>query len=113
VVPASPGESARRPRELDALALLDEGGVVVVSPTPLEDEEALIAAIERREARAMVYGHAIYEGVVLGRPAPLASVVVCVDGEPDQALAAVVGDPTKIVDPRGLLRLRADDRLAP
>ena len=112
VVPAAPGESARRPRELDALALLDEGGVVVVTARPLEDEDALTAAIANGDAKAIVFGHAIYEGVVLGRPAPLASVV-CVVGEADGGLAAVVADRAQIIDPRAMLRVRADERLVP
>ena len=122
VVPASPGESARRPRELDALALIDEGGVVVVTPRSLDDEEALASAVARGEATAIVFGHAIYEGLVLGRPAPLASVV-CVEGElegqgkgqgqVDQALATVLADRAQIIDPRAMLRVRADERLVP
>jgi hypothetical protein len=68
VVPASPGESARRPRELDALALFDEGGLVVTrapgaSAAPTEVE--LASEIEAGRATAIVFGHAIYEGIVL------------------------------------------------
>jgi hypothetical protein len=44
---------ATRSREHDALALIDEGGVVI-----LEDE---------REREMVVFGHAVYEGLVLGR----------------------------------------------
>lgn len=120
VVPASPGESARRPRELDALALLDEGGLVVMGRGSLAaaGEEALGQAIASGEATAFVFGHAIYEGLVLGRPSPLASVVCVEGGEPsvataDRALAAIVSDRTRIVDPRAMLRLRADEQLAP
>jgi hypothetical protein len=111
VVPAAPGESAHRSRELDALALLDEGGVVVVTPSPIADEDALARALARGEATASVFGHAIYEGIVLGRPAPLASVV-CVAGDPDLDLAAVVADRGCLVEPRAMLRIRADERLA-
>lgn len=124
VVPAAPGESARRPRELDALALLDEGGLIVMSDAPLAADDAPIAERERAleegiasgEATAFVFGHAIYEGLVLGRPPPLASVV-CAHGEAraipdaDRALAAVVADRARIVDPTAMLRLRADERL--
>lgn len=131
VVPAAPGESARRPRELDALALLDEGGLVVIADGSLvarstgageiaEREAALEDAIATGAATALVFGHAIYEGLVLGRPAPLASVVVCaassseegrIIDEADRALAAVLADRSRIVDPAGMLRLRADERL--
>jgi len=177
VVPAAPAESARRPRELDALALLDEGGVVVLASAGALDEgderrgereereergergergeRALEEAIAAGDATAFVFGHAIYEGLVLGRPAPLASVVVgTATAEPpaaaaaagpagaaaaagpagaagpaeavgaagaeassgmvelaDRALAAVLADPARIVDPTDMLRLRADGRL--
>jgi hypothetical protein len=128
VVPAASGESARRPRELDALALLDEGGLVVVltagaRPSESADigarERALEEAIAAGAATAFVFGHAIYEGLVLGRPAPLASVV-CVAGageraatvaHADAALAEVIADRARIVDPNTMLRLRADARL--
>jgi hypothetical protein len=139
VVPAAPGESARRPRELDALALLDEGGILVVAragePVPL-DEDAVVGAVARGEAAALVFGHAIYEGLVLGRAPPLASVV-CLAGdaaapsvagaahEPhedqgardpilrwaDQALAGVVRDRARLLDPKQMLRVRADPGL--
>lgn len=130
VVPASPGESARRPRELDALALLDEGGLVVVTAhrEQANSEDELAAVVASGAAIALVFGHAIYEGVVLGRPAPLASVVCVEIGEhdgaargersrivaaADRALAAVVADRTQIIDPRAMLRLRADEQLVP
>jgi hypothetical protein len=130
VVPASPGESARRPRELDALALLDEGGLVVAMGKGRQatDEGELAALVASGEATALVFGHAIYEGIVLGRPAPLASVVCVevahVDGvarsdrsrrvaDADRALAAVVADRTKIIEPRAMLRLRAGEQLVP
>jgi len=126
VVPAAPGESARRPRELDALALLDEGGLLVMTASSLAPDDAGIADRERAleeaiaagAATAFVFGHAIYEGLVLGRSAPLASVV-CVAGvgdartvdDADGALAAVIADRARIVDPTAMLRLRADERL--
>lgn len=128
VVPAAPGESARRPRELDALALLDEGGLLVMTAGSVAPEDAEIDARERAleealaagAATAFVFGHAIYEGLVLGRPAPLASVVCVAASEgrsttdqADRALAAVIADRARIVDPTAMLRLRADRRLMP
>ena len=81
-------------------------------------ERALEAAIASGAATAFVFGHAIYEGLVLGRPAPLASVVCapgsrtsCTIDDADRALAAVVADRARIVDPTAMLRLRADERL--
>ncbi len=113
VVPAQPGESAHRSRELDALALLDEGGVVVIAPpgARVGSEDELERAVAAGEATAVVFGHAIYEGVVLGRPAPLASVISvagkgrCLETA-DRALAAVIADGSQITDPRAMLRLR-------
>ena len=63
-----------RTREQDALALLDEGGVVVLCREGAEaDVRAALA--ERRagplfaagEARGIIFGHAVYEELVLGR----------------------------------------------
>ena len=125
VVPALPGESVRRPRELDALALLDEGGLVVTTDGALPAlgeraaaEAQLVAELEAGRAKAFVFGHAIYEGIVLGRSAPLASVV-CIAcprssvADADRALAEVLADREKIVEPRAMLRLRVDERLVP
>jgi hypothetical protein len=121
VVLAAPGESLHRPRELDTLALLDEGGVVVASRTAFDSEVMLAAAIEAGEAAPLVFGHAIYEGIVLGREPPVASVV-WVRGEPgaprealirevDHALAAVLGDRTRLLQPSEMLRLKAGTSL--
>jgi len=63
VLDARVAEGARvlpstRSREHDALALIDEGGVVL---------------LERgATTHLVVFGHALYEGLVLGRPAPTA-----------------------------------------
>jgi len=104
VVPAKPGQSLRRPRELDALALVDEGGVLVV-----RDGAA--------EPRQVVFGHAVYEGVVLGWPAPVsAALEIALEGagaatagalpsELDRALEALVGDRERLKDPRDLYRV--------
>ncbi|HXN32319.1 MAG TPA: DUF3025 domain-containing protein [Polyangiaceae bacterium] len=101
---------ARTP-ELDALALLDEGGVVALSLDP-------------RGARAsgasdtIVFGHAIYESLVLGvAPAVVAAIGLDVTRdryptEPDlvravdRALAGVIGDETTLMTPRDLMRMR-------
>src|SRR6202044_2198544 len=55
-----------RTRELDALALLDEGGVVLLGGDP---------------AWAVVFGHAIYESLALGIPP---SVVAAIALEPSE-----------------------------
>ena len=115
VVLPAPGVSARRPRELDALALLDEGGLVVVAPEALDDEDAVAGALMRHEATAIVFGHAIYEGIILGREAPLGSAI-CVRGNPvavrdvllahaDRALSGTIADRAELLDPSQMLRL--------
>ena len=52
-----------RTRELDALALVDEGGILV---------------LDRGDAGtcSVVFGHALFEGLVLGQPAMIARAVV-------------------------------------
>lgn len=82
---AQPGESLRRPRELDALALLDEGGVAVT-----------------KDGGRVVFGHAIYEGYVLGWPAP---VMAGFDLGCEEIDAAIVELVMRLRDPRELRRL--------
>jgi hypothetical protein len=88
-----------RTRELDALALLDEGGVIVLG----DDSEML------------VFGHAIYESLALGvPPAIVAAVVVGTStarGDADRlahadgALAAVIEDAARLTTPAELKRV--------
>ncbi len=98
VVPARPGEVRHRPRALDALALFDEGGVVLAAC-----------------GKVLVFGHAILEGAVQGWPVPTASALplhvslgrmatgtaAC---ELDVAVAEVVSNPGRFVDPAALAR---------
>lgn len=94
-----------RTRELDALALLDEGGVVVLSG----DHPGSI------DGGTIVFGHAIYESLVLGvAPAIVAGIGVTLKPCPagadlvrsvDHALAAIIGDDTRLRTPRDLKRL--------
>ncbi|MBK8252781.1 MAG: DUF3025 domain-containing protein [Polyangiaceae bacterium] len=65
-----------RTREQDALALLDEGGVLIASTSGLIDSvHAALAQrrsadarafFENRSAVALIFGHAVYEELVLG-----------------------------------------------
>jgi hypothetical protein len=93
-----------RSREHDALALLDEGGVVVLEGS---SERVLV-----------VFGHALYEGLVLGRgPVTACAITATVTTLPgarhervalaDGALARHLR--TAALDPRALLRLRISD----
>jgi hypothetical protein len=63
-----------RTRELDALALVDEGGVLVAA------------------GQKLVFGHALYEGIVLGVPAMIARAVPLTEPT-DAALAARLARP--------------------
>ncbi len=61
-----------RTREHDALALVDEGGILVTGGLPI------------------IFGHALYEGLVFGTPAMISrGVEVSVDGSPDRSAAAL------------------------
>jgi hypothetical protein len=92
-----------RTRELDALALVDEGGVLVL------DHGA------RRTT--MLFGHALFEGLVFGQPAMISRSVVldarahpAVENEAavvlaDRLLSATLDDVTRIVSPDELERL--------
>jgi hypothetical protein len=109
-----------RTRELDALALLDEGGVVVLArdadrmpPERLAVEGSLRDAILAREVEVTVVGHAIFESLVLGvAPAVVAAVVLVAEGgdgdrvrRADVALAEGLGDPLRFRSPTELRRV--------
>jgi hypothetical protein len=84
-----------RTRELDALALLDEGGVVL----PGGDL-----------ARAVVFGHAIYENLALGIPPAVVAAIGLDAGEGspravDEALALEIEDGTRLRTPDELRRV--------
>jgi hypothetical protein len=81
-----------RTRELDALALLDEGGVL------------------RDGVRTRVFGHAVLEGLVHGAPigAACAATLPCTD-DFDATLAQRLQDPHDFLDPISLDRVRPID----
>jgi hypothetical protein len=67
-----------RTRELDALALVDEGGVLILSQRERPVSATAIAtelSLEQGET-SMHFGHALFEGLVLGQPAMIARAVV-------------------------------------
>lgn len=99
---------ATRSRELDALALIDEGGVVLLPPcgshggSRPDGGRGAVFHLEFASGapQAVVFGHAIYESLVLGvKPAVVAGVVV----EPEAAET----NPLRALD-RGLARLLED-----
>jgi hypothetical protein len=104
-----------RTRELDALALLDEGGVVIPAGDP---------------SSPIVFGHAIYESLALGiPPAVVAAIELAVPGKGkdrdrdkdrdkgigigvaavlaavDEALALVIADDAQLQSPEALRRI--------
>jgi hypothetical protein len=117
----APGNTTRPPtrtRELDALALLDEGGVAIRAEDPptLAAElklgsGSLASWIERGRADAVVFGHAIYESLVLGvTPAVVAAIVLPRDGAGLLPLRAVDGLLRDAIEDAG--RLRSPTELA-
>ena len=66
-----PGAPTRTP-EQDALAMLDEGGALVLTKTPIAeivhrgDASALAERVAAGDARVVILGHAIYEHLVVG-----------------------------------------------
>jgi hypothetical protein len=87
VVPGAP----RRTTEGDALAMLDEGGVFRLCSGELR-----------------VFGHAIYEGRVLGRRALAAGLELTRDGDVDELAAARIADPQILRSPAELSRVELD-----
>ena len=109
-----------RSREQDALALVDEGGIVVLacdtgtaSVALRERAGALRGMIASGAAHALIFGHAIYESLVLGiAPAAVAAVVVARDaveggtiGEADAMLSRALEDASRFRTPGELCRV--------
>jgi hypothetical protein len=116
-----------RTPELDALALLDEGGVVLVARESHAHASHASHATDDSgppEGHApIVFGHAIYESLVLGvAPAVVAAIALSVQpssdshdpvelerdlvGAVDRALAAFIDDPAVLRTPGELRRVR-------
>lgn len=107
LVPGARTLPAVRTPELDALALLDEGGVVVLSHKG-DGPDAPSAR------RMVVFGHAVYESLVLGvAPAVVAAVALTlprvdhggdVVQAVDRVLAATIEDDAMLQTPRAFSR---------
>jgi len=80
-----PGAPTRTP-EQDALAMLDEGGAIVLTTQPVDDivRRGDAEALARTDARVLVLGHAIYEHLVVGSGIVRAFVQV-IEGDPSAA----------------------------
>jgi hypothetical protein len=109
-----------RTREQDALALIDEGGIVVLASQPETASAALRGRpgalrgmIASGAAEALIFGHAVYESLVLGvAPAAVAAVVVARDRTPgdlireaDAMLSRALEDPSRFRTPEELCRV--------
>ncbi len=123
----TPGARALPPRtrELDALALVDEGGVLVLAAEPERTIRALAARtpgvlpslLRSAEALLVVFGHAVYESLALGaRPAVVAAFVAPLErGETDctrtadHALAQALDGGRRFLDPHELVRVDLDE----
>ena len=128
VAPGARGLPPRSP-ELDSLALIDEGGLVVLTSDPDSTEAALRTRrdgvlrsyVESGAADALVFGHAIYESLALGvTPAVVAAVVLRRDGEEpdvvraaDDALARAIVDGARLRSPRELTRVNVNEAAPP
>jgi hypothetical protein len=114
---------ATRSRELDALALLDEGGVAILAgdtdalrAAAANDRASFRAWAERAGARPVVFGHAIYESLAFGvKPAIVAAIVLRGGGtgdvvaETDRLLCQAIADPGQLQSPGELMRLDLGD----
>jgi hypothetical protein len=117
-----------RTSELDALALLDEGGVVLLAHDPhavqtevkAERGGALRSHVESGAIDVLVFGHAIYESLALGiAPAIVAAVVLGRDREAwdvvqaaDEALERVLRDDARLRTPRELTRVNLSEAVS-
>ncbi len=109
-----------RTREQDALSLLDEGGILVALapdqaralPADPEGFQAELATfLARGDARAVPFGHALFEHLVLGRDDMLGTMLVVPVRAPEQverpalraaldgAFAALLRDPSQFLEP--------------
>ena len=120
---------ARTP-ELDALALLDEGGVLLLVPASVDSRPRPGGAGDVPSAdalppaqRTILFGHAIYESLALGvRPAVAAAMSLAIDlrgsdvlRAVDGALARCIEDATTLAAPSVFRRvsLAADGPIPP
>lgn len=104
---------ATRSRELDALALVDEGGVVLLARDASHaralrengDSASVSAELASGTVEAVIFGHAIYESLVLGvRPAVVAAVVVQRGPAGTNLLGPMDDDLARMLENRALLR---------
>jgi hypothetical protein len=121
-----------RTREQDALSLLDEGGIVLavepaelarLSPDVALQEQQLLELLSAGKARAVPFGHALYEHLVAGIPGMLGTPQLIplapqkleraqIREALDCALALALADPAQFLAPSAARGL-ALERLLP
>jgi hypothetical protein len=116
-----------RTREQDAIALVDEGGIIVLATDPdgvqaqlRERAGALHEMIASGDADAVIFGHAVYESLALGvAPAAVAALVLAREPatsdtvrQADAALARAIVDESRLRTPDELFRVDIRDALA-
>jgi hypothetical protein len=128
LVPGATRLPGARTREQDALALFDEGGVVICSKGPRAAlpadpdrvDTALTELVRSGEACALLFGHALFEHLAAGLPPPLgyahvleldveqaalahpggdAAAQLALLDAVDRALGAALADPREFAEP--------------
>lgn len=119
---AAGAPGGNRGRAQDRLTMIDEGGVILVAPAAehpriavelaaLEPIRRLPAEVEVAGARALLFGHALYEHLVIGAGIARARVILAAAEAIDAAAAAGgAGGELEAVD-RWLAAELAEDRL--
>jgi hypothetical protein len=131
----APARPRARSPEGDAVAMLDEGGIVIVAADDrraeveaaarARDAEAVAACVAAGAARGVVFGHAIYEHLARGAEGPAATpvlgmpVVLPAAGDPggislaqvDELLAAWLRNPASLRAPSDYGSLPAVSRV--
>ncbi len=123
-----------RTRELDGLAILDEGGMILLVETALEQQMAewideknldeVRRATGDRRAAAILFGHALYETLLGGNAAAtwaMVTILPCPDPLPgsiadriklaDDLLAARLLEPGTFANPDTFRNLPLDERI--
>ena len=133
IAPGARALPGRRTREQDGLAILDEGGLLLlaehaIAPAlhrALEDRRAgpVGDAIRAGRAAALLFGHAVYEQIALGGPPvrAMTCLLTCEDALPpapdervalaDARLADALADLTTFCDPEAFRSLPVDEAL--
>ncbi|AKT37213.1 DUF3025 domain-containing protein [Chondromyces crocatus] len=133
VTPGARGLPGRRTREQDGLAILDEGGMLLLVEEAAAPEiqagldarqgDAVADVIATGRAVALVFGHAVYEQLALGGPlvramthtlsstGPLPANAEARVALADQLLQAALRQPESFCDPASFRSLPVDERL--